>query len=168
MQIVSDWAKNGLSPRDKIMHDLSVQVSDYFSFNPVTIYDTISDGQSLDLSYTPILDIQYPSNQRNTSGFQNNSNMFVSADTPQTYITFALSNLLPPKTLLNRTMNILTGPVGYCHVTYQTNALVDYKDRYRLPSNVNQGDWISDNAVTFFVSFFLFSVLFCFFSTRLI
>ena len=45
-------------PGVKLQHTLVIGVSDFFSFSGATISDSISDGQSLDLSYTPTISIQ--------------------------------------------------------------------------------------------------------------
>jgi len=211
MSIASDWSKNILSPHDMVLHDLSVQVSDYFSFGWVMIHDLISDGQTYNNSITPTLKIKY-GNSFNTSVFTEGFDLYVNDTAPETYMVFNVSNLLPlhyytfanstidnstinnstiirkstinsnsaigsnstidsnstininstinsnstinnstttqpPPELQIRTLNVLAGPVVYCHITYETAALVDYRDRARFPSNVNQGDWIRDDAI---------------------
>lgn len=53
--VVTDTGATGPSPGDTLEWTLNVSVSDYFTFDDVTIEDLLSDGQSLDPLFTPTL-----------------------------------------------------------------------------------------------------------------
>ena len=54
---VTDLTDNNPSPGDVLEYTLAFQISDYFSFNGVTITDLISDGQHVQTGFTPRLQI---------------------------------------------------------------------------------------------------------------
>ena len=51
--IVTDTGAAGATPGDTLEYTIDVQVSDYFAFQNLLINDTFSDGQRLDLGFTP-------------------------------------------------------------------------------------------------------------------
>jgi len=51
--IVNDTGAAGATPGDTLEYTIAVQVSDYFAFQNLLINDTFSDGQRLDLGFTP-------------------------------------------------------------------------------------------------------------------
>ncbi|QDU63128.1 Serine-aspartate repeat-containing protein D precursor [Planctomycetes bacterium Pan216] len=53
--IVVDNGVEGLSPTDVLEYTIRFQVSDYFAFDDVQIIDTLTDGQTLDMSFAPVL-----------------------------------------------------------------------------------------------------------------
>ena len=60
-QVVNDVGATGPSPGDTLEWTIEVQVSDYFTFDAVTLSDVLSDGQSLDASFTPTMSVSTPS-----------------------------------------------------------------------------------------------------------
>jgi LPXTG-site transpeptidase (sortase) family protein len=54
---VTDLTDGNPSPGDVLEYTLSFQVSDYFAFNSVVVSDLISDGQHVQDSFTPVLQI---------------------------------------------------------------------------------------------------------------
>ncbi len=57
----------GTSPGDTLEWTLNFQVSDFFTFDSLVIEDVLSDGQSIDPSFTPTLSFDDP--EGSTSGF---------------------------------------------------------------------------------------------------
>ncbi len=45
-------------PNSLLEYTLTFEVSDYFAFDDVVITDTFSDGQRLDQTFTPTIEIQ--------------------------------------------------------------------------------------------------------------
>jgi len=45
----------GLSPRDVIEYTLQIQLSDYFTVGDIVVSDLLSDGQTFDSSFTPLI-----------------------------------------------------------------------------------------------------------------
>ena len=156
MRLSYDWASNGVSPVDKLMHNLSIQVSDYFAFTSVMIYDTVSDGHEYDPTYNPTLSAQFLSS---SSRFTQGTDFLANTAQPSTSLFFNLTDLLPSLSYLTTTkinattyytriVQGLKGPISNCQAAYQTVVLVDYKNTLRVPSNVNQGDWLSNSEVS--------------------
>mgnify|MGYP000355235603 CR=1 FL=1 len=53
--IVVDSNIAGLSPRDVIEYTLQIQLSDYFTVGDIVVSDLLSDGQTFDTSFTPVI-----------------------------------------------------------------------------------------------------------------
>ena len=52
---ITDTSPTGTSPGDTLEYTLDFQISDFFAFDNVVLTDVLSDGQRLDLSFTPTL-----------------------------------------------------------------------------------------------------------------
>jgi RHS repeat-associated protein/uncharacterized repeat protein (TIGR01451 family) len=55
--VVNDTGYAGATPGDTLEYTMSVQVSDFFSFDQVVLGDRLSDGQRFDASFTPTLQV---------------------------------------------------------------------------------------------------------------
>ncbi len=55
--IVTDVGVTGTSPGDTLQYTLVFQISDFFSFQGVVLTDVLSDGQRVDLTFTPTLQV---------------------------------------------------------------------------------------------------------------
>ncbi|QDU60447.1 hypothetical protein Pan216_12870 [Planctomycetes bacterium Pan216] len=53
-----DQGPSGPSPTDILEYTLRFQVSDYFAFDNVIILDTLTDGQTFDMTFAPVLTFQ--------------------------------------------------------------------------------------------------------------
>ncbi|NWG06499.1 MAG: sortase [Chloroflexi bacterium] len=55
--VVTDTSPAGVSPGDVLEYTLAFQVSDFFAFDAVILTDTISDGQRVDVTFIPTLQV---------------------------------------------------------------------------------------------------------------
>jgi len=67
--VVNDTAPTGTSPGDTLEYTLDFQVSDFFAFNNVVLTDVLSDGQRLDLTFPPTLQVAGNSYALGTAAF---------------------------------------------------------------------------------------------------
>ena len=154
--IFNDANAAGLSPGDTIEYTLEVQVSDYFTFDNIVLDDVMSDGQRLDLGFTPTFSF-------NERGASNSGTFNIGAalgpgvtlahniDSPgsgQTFLNFDLSTAIAgvaPDGVLEG--GLANGTFGATTATIVYRAIVQdvYTDQF--PSGeqeVGQGDRISN------------------------
>lgn len=81
--IVTDVGPAGPSPGDVLEYTLEFQISDFFAFSNLRIeYDTLSDGQRFDTTFTPILSVT--ENGATSAGPFDASNYSVTVNSPGT------------------------------------------------------------------------------------
>ena len=136
---------NGISPADTLRYTVNFQLSDYFSMDNMTVTDNISDGQTLDISFVPILSV--------TRGGVTVADNFTTANYPwehystgtmagittidfrvsQQLIDMGSSGILKGGLSDNRTVNVgaTTGSI-----VFQT--VID--DQYENPASYRSGD----------------------------
>jgi len=69
VELVDDVGAPGATPGDTLEWTVEVQVSDYFAFADLTLSDVLSDGQSIDPSFTPALTVSTPGGSGPITGF---------------------------------------------------------------------------------------------------
>ncbi|MCX8070846.1 MAG: isopeptide-forming domain-containing fimbrial protein [Candidatus Binatia bacterium] len=80
---VTDMPPAGLSPGDVLEYTLEFQISDFFAFTNLRVeYDTLSDGQRFDTTFTPTLSVT--ENGATSSGPFDSANYSVTLNSPGT------------------------------------------------------------------------------------
>lgn len=59
VRVAVDTGSAGATPGDVLQHTLDFQISDFFTFDQLTLSDVFSDGQRLDTTYRPRLELLY-------------------------------------------------------------------------------------------------------------
>jgi fimbrial isopeptide formation D2 family protein/uncharacterized repeat protein (TIGR01451 family) len=169
MAMVANVGDPGSTPGDTLEYTLTLQVSDYFSFNALALTDTISDGQRFAASFVPTLQV-------NGNLFTLSTSTFAGANytvTPHysappgdgnpndgtngtTDFQFLVSNEMITRGQNGRLLGGLVSPSGSgigpapgdgattATVKFRTIVQEAYTDAYALPNHiVKQGDTLT-------------------------
>lgn len=148
---VNDIGPTGPSSGDVLEYRLEFQISDYFDFQNIVLSDLLSDGQSFDASFVPMLQISGNAGATSPlSNFQSaNYSFVVQPGTPYgTEVTFEVSNELIDRGQSGTLIGNDGGSPGTTGVIV-FRAVID--DTFRDPTlppdsiNVDQGDTVGNN-----------------------
>lgn len=159
--IAQDIGTAGLTPGDTLLHNLQIDVSDYFAFGSNAgqwlVHDVLNDGQTFDTGFVPTLNYSDSTGShsvalvRGVSYFVGNApgdNSGAKDGTGKTHVTFDLTQALP-QGLLSGDLHAGGAANGASQIHIGLRSIVDnsYQVAY-AQSILNEGDSVNNNSDT--------------------
>ncbi|MBX9580312.1 MAG: putative Ig domain-containing protein [Gemmataceae bacterium] len=160
-----DAGSAGPTPGDVLEHTVTAQVSDYYALDQAVVTDTVPDGQRLDLSFAPTLEVDgngfflaaagfAPANYTVTPKYSSPPDGKLDGTDGTTLLDFRVSNEMAARGKGDRLLGGLVDPAGSATflappgggpttvtVRYRTVVQEGYSDAYGPPNPaVKQGD----------------------------